>query len=179
MQVSRVNLVSAELFPISELKAYMRIEHDVEDTLLKSLQRAAYDWVEQFTGRSILTTQWRFLTTPLRARSEVRHALPFPNLLEIESVHHFFSETKKEKVKNFTIEPHLGIEYLCLLSKGMPVEVLYSAGFGPHPRFVPEAFRQAVKMLTAQWFENREGLGCSIPTAVEIILRPFQIRRLA
>ncbi len=46
-----------ELVSLRELKEHMRIGHDAEDNVLKSLQRAAYDWVEQFTSRSLLTTQ--------------------------------------------------------------------------------------------------------------------------
>jgi len=157
---------------------FMRIDHGAEDELIKSLQRAAYDWIEQFTGRSILTTQWRFLTTALKAGSEIRHALPFPNLLDIESAHHVLAFAKKEKVKRYTLDQRHGVEYLCLLSKGFPVEVIYNAGFGPHPRFVPEAFHLSVKILVAQWFENREGLSCGIPATVDTILRPYQIRRL-
>lgn len=178
MQVKRFNVSPIELVTLTELKEYMRIEHDVEDTLLKSLQRSAYDWVEQFTCRSLLTTQWCFTSLPLKEGSEIHLCLPFPNLQKIEKVHHVFTSGNKEAVKKYsTLERH-DIPYVCLLSKGVPVEVIYSAGFGAHPDFVPEAFRHAVKVLVAHWYENREGLICGIPDTVETFLRPYQIRRL-
>lgn len=168
-----------QLVSLSALKAHMRISTKAEDTLIKDLQLAAYDWVEQFTGRSLLTTEWKFLTTGLRLGSEIRHAIPFPSLLSIESVKHVFSNEKKEETKKYSMEFRHGVEYLCMYSKGVPVEVVYNAGFGPHPQFVPEAFHHAIKVLVAQWFEEREGLGCGIPATIEAILRPYQIRRLA
>ena len=76
MQIQRVNVSPMELVTLSALKEHMRIEHDAEDSLLKSLQRAAYDWVEQFTCRSLLTTQWKFSSLPLKGGSEIRLALP-------------------------------------------------------------------------------------------------------
>lgn len=177
MQIQRINTSPMELVNLEELKAHMRIDHNAEDTILKSLQRAAYDWIEQFTGRSILTSEWKYLTTGLKASSEVRHALPFPNLLGVESVHHVFPNSKREKIKRFTLDQRFGVEYLCMMSKGVPIEIVYSAGFGPHPRFVPEAFHQALKILVAHWYEQREG--CDVPATVDTILRPYQIRRLA
>ena len=179
MQVQRVNLSPMQLVSLTALKAHMRISTKTEDALIKDLQLAAYDWVEQFTGRSLLTTEWKFTTTSLKAGSEVRHALPFPSLLGIESVNHVFSNIKKEKTKKYTMEFRHGVEYICMLSMGVPIEIIYNAGFGPHPQFVPEAFHHAIKVLVALWFDEREGLGCCIPATIEAILRPYQIRRLA
>ena len=178
MQIQRLNLSPMELVSVDELKEHMRIDHDAEDALLKSLQRAAYDWVEQFSCRSLLTTQWRYQSLPLKGGSEVQLTLPFPNLLEVETVRHVFTSTNKEEALEYSIHERNGISYVCLVSKGVPVEVTYNAGFGPHPTFVPEAFHHAVKVLAAHWFQNREGSNCGIPDTVEIFLRPYQIRRL-
>lgn len=178
MQIQRINLSPMELVTVSELKEHMRIEHDAEDHILKSLQRAAYDWIEQFTGRSLLTTQWKFLSLPLKGGSEVQQSLPFPNLLEIENIHHVFTASNKEKVYRYMIHQRNGIPYVALLSKGVPIEIIYCAGFGPHPNFVPEAFHHVIKVLVAFWYQNREGLSCGIPDTIDLFLRPYQIRRL-
>ncbi len=178
MQIQRVNVSPMELVSLRELKEHMRIEHDAEDSLLKSLQRAAYDWVEQFTNRSLLTTQWKFLSLPLKGGSEIHLSLPFPNLLEVEGVHHVFTSLNKERIRKYTVHERNGVSYVCLISKGVPIEIVYNAGFGPHPNFVPEAFHHAIKVLVALWYQNREGLNCGIPDTVELFLRPYQIRRL-
>ena len=178
MQVQRMNLSPIQLVNLDTLKTYMRIEHKEEDNLIKDLQFAAYDWVEQFTGRSLLTTEWKLTTTTLKAGTEVRHALPFPSLLEISKVSHLFSNIKKDETKAYYMEFRHGVEYICAISKGVPIEIVYSAGFGPHPQYIPEAFHHAIKVLVALWYEEREGLGCGIPATVEKILRPYQIRRL-
>lgn len=182
MNIQRVISSPAELVSVAELKEHLRIEHDAEDTILKNLQRAAYDWVEQFTGRSILTSHWKFLTEPLKGGTEVHFSLPFPDLLEVEEVHHVFREGKnpstREQIKYYTMNIRHGISYISLISKGAPIEILYSAGFGPHPDAVPQGFHHAIKILVAHWYQNREGIGCGIPETVEIFLRPYQIRRL-
>jgi uncharacterized phiE125 gp8 family phage protein len=167
-----------ELVTLRELKEHMRIDHDAEDDILKNLQRAAYDWVEQFTSRSLLTTQWRFLSLPLKGGSEIQQSLPFPNLLEVEDVHHVFTSSNKERIRRYTINQRNGIPYIGLISKGVPVEVIYKAGFGPHSNFVPEAFHHAIKILVAFWYQNREGSNCGIPDTIELFLRPYQVRRL-
>ena len=178
MQIQRMTTSPLELVSVRELKEHMRIDHDVEDDLLRNLQRAAYDWVEQFTSRSLLTTQWKFLSLPLKRGSEIMQSLPFPNLIEVEDVFHVFDQSHKERARRYTIHQRNEIPYLCLMSKGVPIEVLYSAGFGPHPSFVPEAFHYVIKVLVAFWYQNREGSNCGIPDTVELFLRQYQIRRL-
>lgn len=177
MQIQRVSFLPIQLVSLAKLKAYMKIDGNEEDELINDLQFAAYDWVGQFTGRSILTTEWKFITTPLKAGSEVRHALPFPSLLEISKVSNLYSNIKRDETKAYYIDFRHGVEYICAISKGVPIEVVYSAGFGPSAKFVPEAFHQAIKILVALWYEEREGLGCGIPATVERILLPYQIRR--
>jgi hypothetical protein len=178
MHIQRLNTSSKELVSLAELKEYMRIEHDAEDNLLRTLQRSAYEWIEQFTCRSLLTTQWHFKSLPLKEGSEIQLCLPFPSLLEIEKVNHFHAPANKEAVKRYAIIEKNGMAYVCLQSKGFPVEIIYTAGFGADPDCVPEAFLHAIKVLVAYWFENREGSICGIPDTVEIFLRPYQIRRL-
>lgn len=178
MHIQRLKLSPMELVTLGELKEHMRIEHDAEDNLLKSLQRAAYDWIEQYTCRSLLTTQWRLKSLPLKGGSEIHLSLPFPNLLEVEDVHHAFTPQNKEPVHRYTVHERNGISSVCLISKGVPIEVVYNAGFGAHPNFVPEAFHHVIKVLVAFWHEHREGLNCGIPDTVEIFLRPYMIRRI-
>lgn len=178
MHIQRLTTSPPELVSLRALKEHMRIEHDVEDDLLRSLQRSAYDWVEQFTSRSLLTTQWRLLSLPLKGGSEIGQSLPFPNLLEVEEVFHIFNQSNKERERRYTIHERYGVPYIHLVSKGVPIEVLYSAGFGPHPSFVPEAFHHVIKVLVAFWYDNREGLSCGIPDTVELFLRQYQFRRL-
>jgi hypothetical protein len=129
-------------------------------------------------GVQELYALWKFSSLPLKGGSEVRLALPFSNLLEIQEVFHAFTASNKERVRKFSVQIKNGIPYLCLMSKGVPIEVAYSAGFGPHPDFVPEAFHHVIKVLVAHWYQNREGSNCGIPDTVELFLRPYQIRRL-
>ncbi|MCE2716736.1 MAG: head-tail connector protein [Pseudomonadota bacterium] len=178
MQLKRLLVTSDELVPLEELKEHMRIEHEDEDSLLKSLLRSAYDWVEQFTNRSLLTTQWCFKSLPLKKGSEINICLPFPDLIRIESVHHVFTPDHKELLRRFVIEEKNGLSYVCLLSKGVPIEIIYKSGFGESFDKVPEAIRQAIKVLAASWHENREGSFCGIPDTLRTFLHPYQVRRL-
>ncbi len=179
MNIYRINKTATELVSLEALKDHLRVEHNAEDNIIKALGQAAYDWVEQFTGRSVLKTYWKFVSQVFKAGSVIEQQLPFPNLLEIESVTHRLSAADQEQPARYTTSQRNSISSIRLISKGAPVEVLYSSGFGPDPSFVPEAFHQSVKILVAHWYQNREGLSCGIPTTVEKFLYPYQILRCA
>lgn len=178
MQLNRLCTPVQELVSLEELKEHMRIEHDDEDSLLRGLQRSAYDWVEQFTSRSLLSTKWCFTSLPSKVKGEIGLCLPFPNLLRIESVNHICTTANKERVKRFIIENKYNFSHICLLNKGMPIEVIYEAGFGPLIENVPAPIRQAIKVLSAHWYENREGSMRGILDTVRTFLHPYQVRRL-
>jgi uncharacterized phiE125 gp8 family phage protein len=95
MQLSKTAAPTADLVNLSNLKEYLKIEHNVDDDLLRQLQKAAYEWIENYTGRTFLTTHWQYTINPIKQNCEVRHALPFPPVCEVEAIHQIQSNDKK------------------------------------------------------------------------------------
>lgn len=178
MQLKRLCVSAQELVSLEELKEYMRIEHEDEDSLIKSLHRSAYDWVEQFTCRSLLPTKWSFRSLPLKRGSEINLCLPFPRLIKVESAHHVITNDNKERIKRFSVYEKYDLSYFCVLSKGFPIEIIYEAGFDDNLEKVPEGICHAIKTLVAYWYENREGSICGIPDTVRTFLHPYHVRRV-
>jgi uncharacterized phiE125 gp8 family phage protein len=176
MQLLKTAAPTADLVNLSVLKEYLKIEHNADDDLLRHLQKSAYDWVENYIGRTLLNTQWQYTTNAISEVCEVRQALPFPPVCDIESIYHLKPSSKK--VCRFTTEIHQGITYVCFISQHVPTVINYTAGYGAFAANVPDGIHLAIKTLVACWYENREGLGCGIPPLVITLLAPYQIRRL-
>lgn len=64
-------------------------------------------------------------------------------------------------------------------SLGRPAAMTITAGYGG-PSDVPAAIRQALLMLVAQWFDQRQvtGAGTALPFTVEALLAPYRRVRL-
>lgn len=65
------------------------------------------------------------------------------------------------------------------------VEITYVAGYGDTPLDVPSPLRQAVKMIAAHWYENREFVKtqsdqnqAAAPLHAQSILNRYRVRRL-
>lgn len=178
MQLVKITRPTIDLVGLSALKEHLKIEHNLDDDLIRNLQKAAYEWVENYTGRTLLTSHWEYTITPIKQNLEVRQALPFPPLCNVETVHQIQPSGKKIVLRRFTTELRNGITYVCFISQNLPIIISYSAGYGASTTDIPEVIYLAVKTLTTYWYENREDLGCGIPPAVITLLAPFQIRKL-
>ena len=63
------------------------------------------------------------------------------------------------------------------------IEIQFTAGFGAAATDVPAPLRQAILLLVAHWYENREPVVAGIaatrfPDAVIGLLEPYRMRRL-
>jgi uncharacterized phiE125 gp8 family phage protein len=63
------------------------------------------------------------------------------------------------------------------------IEIDFTAGYGDAPADVPQPIRQALLLLTAHWYENREPveIGAAatvIPNSISELLSPYRRRRL-
>lgn len=180
MELIRTSSFGVDLVSLDALKEQLKIEHDEDNELIRSLQRAAYIWVENYTARALLSTSWHYTTDKIRENCEVRQALPFPPTISVENLYHAHSTQPKQLISRYTVEIKNGVTYVCFISRGLPVSINYTSGYGPTVEEVPEPIKLAVKTLVTSWYENRDGSGlaCGIPQLVIPLLAPYQIRRL-
>jgi uncharacterized phiE125 gp8 family phage protein len=149
--------------PVSpaEAKAQCRVLHDDEDDLITDLIAAAVSMVEDYCGRAIMTQTWR-LTLP---EFEDRIILPRGPVQTISSFTHLDAAGDSQTVdaaiyaQDFDADPQALERQPAQVWPAVgefvnPVTVVYVSGYA----VVPGAIKQAILMLVANWYKNRETL---------------------
>ena len=162
----------------AELKAHLRIDHTEEDDVIAGFNEAAREYVESRTSRQLVTATWRVLIDrfPGRTLDDVyvpltwRYGIiriPRAPLQSVTSVKYVDTDGVEQTVPttdyqvDSTREPG---KIMPARFKVWPVtdpltlsavRVVFVAGFGAAAA-VPRRFKQAIKMLAAHWYENRE-----------------------
>lgn len=176
-----------EVITLEEAKSHLRIDGDDEDSLISSYIQAAREYAEIFTGRSIAIKTYEYITNPKEKYAYLE--LPMPPLVEILKVSY---ENQKQEVileenKDFYILKDYDAPLLYPnIENGWPrvllntfdlIKVTYKAGYSESPM----AVKQAILILVAHFYENRENLTTKdykeIPFGVSSLLRPFWIPR--
>ena len=145
--------------PISraEAKAYCRVDGDDEDALIDALIAAARLQVESLTGRALLSQTWRYE----RAGTQLCVELP---ILPVASL--------VVAPDGATIQG----DAVLLAAPEDGVSIDYVAGYGG-AEDVPADLKQAVLVLVAYWYENRD-LATAPPLGFERLLAAYRRVRL-
>jgi uncharacterized phiE125 gp8 family phage protein len=183
---------------IQEIRAQCRVDGADEDALLMAYVRSATDAVEQLAGLRLLDQEWEWsldafaLALPDRC-SWIR--LPLAPLLSIVSIVY---QNTAGAVQTLPVDTYLirGLGSVqparLILAPGKtwpatwhgPGAVLLRARFGwPDHNAIPEALRQAVMMLAAFWFGQREAAAIGpdsgpvshVPFAVRELIEPYKV----
>jgi uncharacterized phiE125 gp8 family phage protein len=207
-----VTTPAAEPVSLADAKAHLRLDTDDEAGLLSLLIAGAREVAETVTERALVTQTWRMsldswcerdgwrervepCLAPVAGRVSGRIAveLPKPPLVSVGSV-----TTYDEAGVGTLWEPaayfvdRTGAPGRIVRLRGAPwpvpgraaggIEIVFTAGYGG-PEAVPAALRQAILLLVAHWFENREPtpprtIGAPIPASVYGLLAPFRVMGL-
>ena len=144
MNLVRITAPPGPVVPLPELKAYLRVDGDHEDALIDALEKAAVaklDGYRGILGRCILEQTWE-----VSFDAAGRFHLP---LTDIVSVQAFDAD---DQPIDFTIRD---------FASGSSIEVAGPARVqitAELPADLLDVVKQAVKMLVAHWYENREAV---------------------
>jgi uncharacterized phiE125 gp8 family phage protein len=179
-----------EPLSLAEAKAGLRIDSTDEDLLLTSLILAARGYVEQFTRRRLIAQTWRVVLDQWPQTSTL--PIPIAPLISLDAVRVRDGNGVATVVPTSLYRVDLTSDpaRLCFVGQRPEpgvvmagIEVDVTAGYGTAATGVPEPLRQAIRMLVAQWFENRgDGAGVTSPALerdIAALLAPFVRRRLA
>ena len=154
---------AAEPWTVTDLKSFLRVEHDADDAVIASLLTAARAQIEAWTGKMLLAQRWRLVLDawprdgrivlrggPLRALIAVRtyDERGYAHGLDLDS---------------FVLDLAGGViasPPWALPEPGRDVagiELDLELGYGTAPDDVPAPLRHAVRALVAQWYDNRGG----------------------
>lgn len=159
-----------------------------EDAVLELYLRAAMAAIEARLGRALLTRP--YLCTLLRWREDTSHALPVGPLQSVEAVVlrsadglETTAEPDRFSIVRDSQRPRLVGRFgrsLPRIPRGGEAEIRFTAGFGASWGDVPSDLRQAVMMLAAHFYENRNAQPDTggLPFGVLVLLEAYRVTRI-
>lgn len=150
---------------LEEVKAQLRINFDDDDTLLQSLISTAQAHVDGLgdLGRAMITQTWaqwerqspgrvRLRMTPVQSLTSVEY-YDSAGTLQTATL----SDFELWRDGDFMVcKPKDGAAWPQAVTRPDAIKITYVAGFGDARSDIPESIRQAMLMLIAHLYENRE-----------------------
>jgi uncharacterized phiE125 gp8 family phage protein len=179
---------AAEPVTLAEAKLFLRVEHDDDDDLIEALIAGSRIHVEAQTHRALITQSWRLVRDawPDNGRLGV---LPVP-LLSLVAARTYDAAGSAHTIDTaaFTLDKASAPALLAFMPGALPapgraaagIEVDITAGYGASAASVPEPLRQAIRLLTAHWYDNR-GLvtagseAAMLPASVAALIAPYRV----
>jgi len=174
---------AAEPVTLTEAKSHLRVDISDDDTLIEGLITAARDMIEKMARRALITQTWRYSLDGWPGGDEIR--LPRPPLQSVASIVYKESDGTSNSwdtaayIVDSDSEPgRVVLAYgeswpSVTLYPAAPIQITFVAGYGDADD-VPETWKQAIKLLVAHWYENREAIQMEkmgeIPFAVESLV---------
>ena len=161
--LSEVTAPSVEPIALSEAKAFLRIDHSTQDTLIAELIKAARQRVENDTGRSLINTTWDLWFDAFPAERAITVAR-----LPLVSVTHVKSYDDDDTEATFASSSYLVdvIQGRVALNdnKDWPDDlrqfnsgvIRFVAGFGTAATDVPQPLRLACYQLLTNFYEHAD-----------------------
>ncbi|MEP0519663.1 MAG: head-tail connector protein [Hyphomicrobiales bacterium] len=174
------------LEPVSlvQMKQHLRVEHASEDTLISAYITSARLHVEALLAKLLISQNWHLNFDRLPTGKIVY--LPLAPLLSLNSVSFYTEQSGPNPIPPVdyaidlnSVRPRfsLHLERQNLRTFGA-YELDVTVGYGPAAEDVPGDIRQALILLVAHWYENREAATPlareHIPHGVRAILEPHR-----
>ena len=188
--MSSLLLTAPAIEPLSlaEAKAFLRVETGDDDDVIGALIAGARIHVEAQTRRALITQSWRlaFDAWPDDGRLTV---LPAPlQALSAARVYDFDNGAHALDTGAFVLDK--GASTLIFAPWALPapgrlaagIELDVAVGYGDAAVDVPQALRQAIRLLVAHWYENRglvtAGTATVLPSTVAALIAPYRMLSL-
>lgn len=177
-----------EPISLDDAKAFARIDTSADDFLVQALIVSARMHIEALTRRLMVTQGWTFVAdgvpagghltlpaVPVQGISEVR-CFDADNVMSVLDPSRWSADLTASPVR---IRVHGALPSLRAMAG---LHVVFTAGYGA-PADVPEALRQAIRILVATWYEERtfSPIGAEagpLPRAAAALLEPYRVRGL-
>jgi uncharacterized phiE125 gp8 family phage protein len=162
---------------LEEVKHHLRIIGNDEDAYLNILIASATDAAEQFTRRSLIPALWDLY---LDAFPPGAVDLPFPPLVDVESIHYRDPEGVGRYLTTFAVDtvkhrvrPEFGECWPATRAEPNAVRIPYRTGYAE----APASIKSAVLLLIGDLYENREAQGPVIHenTIYARLLWPYRV----
>lgn len=155
---------------LEEVKAHLRVDSTADDELIGALILAARLKLESDTGRALLTRTYDLSLDGWPASGVL--LLPYSPVQSVTSITYYDTANVATvwAASNYQVDaasvparivPAYGAVWPAVTLRSLNgVVIRYVAGYGALAT-IPETDRQAMKLLVAHWYENREAVGAS------------------
>jgi uncharacterized phiE125 gp8 family phage protein len=183
---------TVEPVSLAEAKLHLRVDTDAEDTLIQSLIMASRLHIEAALDLALITQTWRDHRDAWPRSRTIN--LPLRPVQGVTAIRILTDDDESRLLDPdaFILDGSANPARLVWRSTGIApapntaangIEIDFVAGFGDEPSDVPQPIRQALLLLTAHWYENREPveIGAAatvIPGIISELLSPYRRRRL-
>lgn len=203
MQVRRlVEGPSAEVVTLAEQRAQSRVTSIEENAMIIGYMIAARQTVERTCGNALLNQTWELLVDygwPCEWDRYCRIRRTFIDLQigpvrSIESITYIDADGATQTLavdqyrgarlnienRSGLVFPYYGVSWPVVQPRPECITVRFIAGFGTNPGDVPEPIRQAIRLLAAHYYENREPVNIGnvvseLPLSVRSLLSDFVV----
>jgi uncharacterized phiE125 gp8 family phage protein len=193
MMLTEVSSVALAALPVQGLKDHLRLgtgfaDGAMQDGLMESYLRAALAAIEGRTGKAILQRRFKLVLDQWRSAQE--QALPVAPVVAIASVTLVAADGSSTVVQPaaYTLVPDFQRPKLAAVGYLLPnvptdgrVEIVFDAGFGAVLAEVPADLQQAVLLLAAQYYEQRNdftGAVAGLPQPVQALIERWRTVRV-
>lgn len=173
-----------EVWTLSEVKNYLKVDTSADDTLITTLLQSAREVAERYLNQALIT---QTITEKLdRLNSPVIYLSVSP-VISVSSFQYADSQntTQTYNAANYIVDTfekpaRLSVAYgktwPTLYGNINDVTITYTAGYNTEPSGVPMQIRQAILMMIADSYDNREDYVKKLPTASEYLLDQYRVQ---
>lgn len=188
MQKSLLAAPALEPVSLDEMKSYLKLDQDEQNSLIQALITSARIHLENYLGLQFLTQTWRvnlkahqslsgdirLPVQPVQNISAITVRWPNGELQALPAEHLHICQSQNPAIVRFDQGQGAG------LSGQLQIELV--AGFGSDADQVPAPLSLALKIIVANWFEHRliadPAVWPQIQQKIEPLIAPYKSQRL-
>jgi len=173
-----------EPWTLAEVKSYLKIDDSNEDSMLNTLIKGARMVAESYLNQGLIT---QTVTEKLDRLGDPTIYLSVSPVLAVSSFQYANSENTTATfaatdyvVDTFSKPARLNLGYgktwPTLYGNINDVTITYTVGYGTESSAVPFQIRQAILLMVADTYENRQDYVKRLPTASQYLLDQYRVQ---
>ena len=186
-----VTAASAPVLSLDEAKSHLRVDISDDDTLIQAFVSAATQHAEMFMRRALITRTYDYWLDAWPEERWLR--LPMPPLQSVTEIAYYDEDDTEATLSadDYLVDAKSTPGRVLLrndaswpsvtLRVANGVRVRFVAGYGDAASDAPEDIRNAIRLLTGHFYENREAVVSTgavpkeLPFAVRALLWPYRV----
>ena len=179
---------AAPVYTTAQMKAYLKVDVDADDTLIDNLIEAATESCQIYTNQYFINTvvtqysdNWKEFYTlyksPVSAITHVKYYDSDDAQQTLASSNYILDGTSKPARIGVAVDGSLPN----LSTRINAVEVKYTVGYGTASTDVPEGIRAAIALTCGNWYENRQSIitgrtATELPLSSQYLLNQYKVQ---